>query len=241
MATTAALITIGDELLAGDIDNTNASWLARQLTDRGVDVREIRVVADDVGAIAEAVGELRRRHTIVITTGGLGSTPDDCTLKGVAQALDRPLEANPVARQHVDDAVAEIHERHPDFRHDSDGASRLPRGATVIDNEAGIVPGCRCDNVYVLPGIPEEMRAVFETVADSFTGTIRSRTFHSEIPESHLSPVLADLRSRFDVRVGCYPSGGRKRIRLAGDDESTLAGAAAWLADQSGIEPGDGE
>lgn len=229
MATSAAVVTIGDELLAGDVENTNATWLAGRLADRGVRVREIRVVPDEVEAIATAVAELGQAHEFVVTTGGLGSTPDDLTVDAVAAALERPLEANGTARAHVEAAVAEIRADFPEFAHDVEAASRFPAGARIVPNEEGIVPGCVCGNVYVLPGIPDEMEAVFREVEGEFDGETRSRSAYSQTPESHLNALLADVRERFDVRVGCYPMADRRRIRLVSEDDDALAAAYDWL------------
>ena len=144
MVTTAAVITIGDELLAGDVENTNATWLASRLMDLGVRVREIRVVPDEAEKIAAAVSELGQQCTFVVTTGGLGSTPDDVTVGAVASALNRGLKPNPEAREQIEAAVAEIQADHPEFQHDIDAACRFPAGARIVPNEAGISPGCVC-------------------------------------------------------------------------------------------------
>ena len=224
-----AILTVGDEVLAGDTENTNATWLAGRLTEFGVDVREVRVIPDEAPAIETTVSELSRTHTLVMTTGGLGSTPDDITIEAVADALGLPLEPDPEVRNHVESAVAEIQDEHPEFRHDIDAASRYPASAEIVPNDVGIAPGCICGNVYVLPGIPAEMKAVFEHVADRLEGTITTRTLYTGTPESHLNTVLGAVSERFDVRIGCYPTGELKRITLVGEEESTVEDAVAWL------------
>ncbi|MEF8801039.1 MAG: competence/damage-inducible protein A [Halolamina sp.] len=232
MSTTVGIVTVGDELLSGDVENTNAAWIATQLTERGLDVREIRVIPDETAAIEATVSELGQAHTFVVMTGGLGSTPDDVTVRGVARALDQPLEANDTARELVEAAVAEIHEEYPEFQHDIDAASQYPSGARIIPNEVGISPGCVCGNVYVLPGIPDEMKAVFGEVTEDFSGDIASRSLYTETAESHLNRVLNEVAERFSVRVGCYPIDERKRVRLASEDTTALAEASEWLSDQ---------
>lgn len=236
MVTTAAVVTIGDELLAGDVENTNATWLAGRLTDRGIRVRQVRVVPDEVAEIATAVAELGQQCAFVVTTGGLGSTPDDVTVDGVAAALDRPLEPNEVARRHVEEAVDEIREEYPEFDHDVAAACRFPADAQIVPNDEGISPGCVCGNVYVLPGIPGEMRAVFGRVEDEFSGDTRSLTAYSQSPESHLNSLLTEVRERFDVRVGCYPLADRRKIRLVSESESALDAAFEWLVDQPEVD-----
>jgi len=227
---------VGDELLAGDVTNTNATWLAERLTSRGVDVGEIRVVPDDAERIATAVADLTDRFASVVVTGGLGSTPDDVTLAAVADALDRPLETNETARELVAETVREIEADYPDFEFDLDAAARFPAGGRPIPNGEGIAPGCVIEDVYVVPGVPEEMRAVFERVADKFAGAVRSRTVYSTVPESNLNPLLTELRDRFDVRVGCYPEDDRRRLKLSSSDSERLERAHEWVRGRPEIE-----
>lgn len=236
MSTTAGILTVGDELLAGHIENTNGSWLASRLTERGIDVREIRIVADETNDIESAVSDLGAKYTYLITTGGLGSTPDDVTIEGVAAALGRSLVEDERARALVESAVADIQDDYPEFQHDIEAASQYPDNAEILPNEVGISPGCICGNVYVLPGIPEEMEAMFEEVVAEFSGAARSRTLYSTIPESHLNEVLETVRDRFGVKVGCYPDGEQKRIRLVSEDEAVVESGAQWLAGQSEID-----
>jgi nicotinamide-nucleotide amidase len=241
MSTTAGILTVGDELLAGHIENTNGSWIASRLTERGIDVREIRIVADETTDIETAVRDLGGKYTFVITTGGLGSTPDDVTIEGVAAALSRSLVTDDQARTLVESAVADIRADYPEFDHDIEAASQYPVDATILPNEVGISPGCICANVYVLPGIPEEMEAMFEDIVEEFSGAVQSRTLYSRSPESHLNEVLETVRDRFGVQVGCYPMGEQKRIRLVSEDASVVEDAAQWLATQSEIDSRAGD
>lgn len=87
-----ALLTVGDELLSGDTANSNATWLARELTDRGASVARILTLPDDAALIARWTGRWSDRFDAVIVTGGIGGTPDDVTIDGVAAGLDRDLE-----------------------------------------------------------------------------------------------------------------------------------------------------
>lgn len=223
------ILNVGRELLAGTVSNSNATWLAKRVTDSGMTVDEIRVVPDEVASIEAAVADFAARFDRSIVTGGLGSTPDDVTLEAVAGALDRPLEANAVARADIEESVDEIQVEYPEFDHDTDRGSQFPVGARIVPNGEGIVPGCVVENVYVLPGIPDEMRAVFERVAGEFAGDVRTRTVISYTPESHLNPLLTELHDRFEVEVGCYPTDDRKRITVSGSDPEELEQAYDWL------------
>ena len=98
----AAILTVGEELLAGDTENTNGTWLAGQLTDRGVAVARILAVPDEEGVIAGAVDRYSDTFDAVVVTGGLGGTPDDVTMSAVAAAFDRPLVENDLARADVE-------------------------------------------------------------------------------------------------------------------------------------------
>lgn len=237
-----SIVTIGDELLAGAVENTNATWIAARLAERGVEVPEIRVIPDDVDRIATTVADHGAAYDAVVVTGGLGSTPDDVTVDGVAAALDREVEPDERTRELVASAVDEIHEEHPEFEFDIDQAALRPAGSEPIENEAGIAPGFVCANVYVIPGIPSEMKPTFERIADEFEGDVRSRTVYSTEAESHLNGVLERVREEFDVAVGCYPSDDkrRKRIEIRSVDPERLEAARDWLADRPETEADPG-
>lgn len=231
----AAIVTVGDELLAGDIDNTNATWLAKQLTDRGVAVRHIATVPDDPAPIARVVDRERAVRDEVIVTGGLGGTPDDVTMAGIARAFDSSLVVSETAFEDVTATLERYHEERPDLdlALDLEAEARIPEDSTPLLNEEGISPGCTIENVVALPGIPGEMRAMFDQVADRFSGDVFSRTVHTDRPESNIAPLLERVGEEFDVAVGCYPDidGGPKRIRVRAADRDRLEAAAAYLAD----------
>lgn len=231
------LITVGDELLSGEVANDNATWLARQLTERGVELGEISVVPDRIDRIADRVEAFADRFDAVLVTGGLGSTPDDMTLEAVAVAFDRPLERNEAALQDAERAVAEIKEEYPEFTFDSEAAAQFPAGAEVIPNDVGIAPGCVVENVYVLPGLPEEMKGMFERIADRFDGEQLARSLYTSVPESHLNGLLTDVAREFDVAVGSYPQAECNRIRLSSSDTAELDAAVEWIRQHPDFEP----
>jgi molybdenum cofactor synthesis domain-containing protein len=222
-----AVVTVGDELLSGDTTNTNATWLSEQLTDRGVDVRRVTVLPDEVSEIARVVNEYRAEYEAVIVTGGLGPTHDDVTMEAVAAASGRDLEAN--------EEAVEWLEEHGGYSRDdlTEGTERLPTDARVLHNEEGVAPGCVVDSIYVLPGVPAEMKRMFGIVADEFVGPDRYVTIvEIDEPESALLDRLEQLRSEFqDVDVGSYP-GEHVRVKLSGADEATVEEAARWLEDR---------
>ena len=223
---TVAIVTVGNELLVGDTVNTNAAWLGQQLTKLGSRVERISVVPDDVEAIATEVNRYHTQFDAVIVTGGLGPTHDDVTMEGVSVALDRPLEEHPDAIEWLmteggyarDDLVV--------------GTGELPRGAIALHNIVGVAPGAVVDSVYVLPGVPQEMKTMFETIQDDFLG---DTYFVSELvtpqPESSLVEYLVAVQEQYDVGIGSYP-GERVRIKVTGQNRVDVERAVAWLRER---------
>ncbi|PSP94679.1 competence/damage-inducible protein A [Halobacteriales archaeon QS_1_68_44] len=230
----AAILTVGDELLAGDTENTNGTWLARQLTDRGVTVARMLAVPDEESVIADAVGRYSDAFDAVVVTGGLGGTPDDVTMNGVAAAFDRPLAENDLARADIERTLEAVADEYPNLEVDVAAEAALPEGARPLINRAGLSPGCVLEDVYVLPGIPSEMERMFESVAGAFAGDVRSQVLYTSEPEANLVERLETVRARFDVAVGCYPDreAERNRLKLTGENEAALADAAAWLRER---------
>jgi molybdenum cofactor synthesis domain-containing protein len=221
-----ALVAVGDELLAGDTVNTNGSWLGARLTERGVDVERAVVVPDRIDEIAAIISSLHERYDAVLVTGGLGPTHDDLTMDAVAQAFDRDLEAN-------DDAVEWL-EAHGGYEREdlAAGTTDLPVGARVLHNEAGVAPGCVVESVYVFPGVPDEMKAMFASVAEEFSGTVNTVEFvHADEPESALLDRIEGVRERFDVSVGSYP-GEHVRLKVQSPNQAEAAAAADWLTER---------
>ncbi|MFC7166436.1 competence/damage-inducible protein A [Halospeciosus flavus] len=246
-----AILTVGDELLSGDTENTNATWLARQVTARGATVTRILVVPDDRGVIADYVRQWADRFDAVVVTGGLGGTHDDVTMDAVADALGRDLVVDPDAKDAVICTAAEFRDANPelvdayDLDLDVDAWASVPEGARVLENEAGLAPGCAVDadgaTVYVTPGIPAEMKAVFETVADEFGGDVVSERIYTPAPEGAITDLLAELHDTFDVAVGSYPSEeGPNSVKVTGTDLDEVSKAVSWLEERlETVEPED--
>ncbi|MFB6205871.1 MAG: competence/damage-inducible protein A [Haloglomus sp.] len=226
-----AIVTVGDELLAGDTVNTNAAWLGQQLAERGVDVERSTTVPDRVADIADVVDEYRDRYDAVVVTGGLGPTHDDLTMDGVAAAFDVPVAESEAALEWLaDDGYT---------RDDlAEGTADIPAGAEPLHNEEGVAPGCVMGNVYVLPGVPAEMEAMFASIADRFVGSETHVAFVTvDEPESALIDRFERLREAFDVQVGSYP-GEHVRVKIRGDEERVVQEAAAWLREQVDLAEG---
>ncbi len=225
----AAIVTVGNELVSGDVENTNGSWLARRLAALGVEVSLIAVLPDDVEQVAGFVREQAASTDVVVVTGGLGGTPDDVTREAIAAAFGVPQVEQA-------DVAARLRER---FHRDPDYVTRwaqLPEGSRALENPLGGAPGFAIANVYVLPGLPAEMEAMFDTLADELRagGPIGSwrRTYRTT--ESRIVAVLEAMGERHPgVVVGSYPrfrpEGSEVEVVLKSADPEALATATAWI------------
>ncbi|MFC6732166.1 MULTISPECIES: molybdopterin-binding protein [unclassified Haladaptatus] len=221
-----ALVSVGDEILAGDTVNTNATWLSQQLAARGVTVERVTTVPDRVADIARVVNEYHAEYDAVLVTGGLGPTHDDLTMAGIAAAFGKSVEPH--------DEALEWLTTHGGYSRDdlATGTAHLPSGARMLPNEVGVAPGCVVESVYVFPGVPAEMKAMFDLVADEFAGTKRytDQVVAAE-PESALIDRMNEVQAKFGVKVGSYP-GENVRIKLESEDEDAVAAAKAWLRER---------
>ncbi|MEF8938148.1 MAG: competence/damage-inducible protein A [Halovenus sp.] len=228
-----ALITVGDELLAGDTVNSNANWLATQLTERGVTVTRILSVPDDVATIADRVTAYSDTFDAVIVTGGIGGTPDDVTMEAVAEAFDREMVVREATLEDVQQTIAAYKEARPelDIELDVELEASIPEGSRPLLNDEGLAPGCVIENVYVLPGIPGELKAMFESVSEEFSGDSVSEFLYTVEPEANIIWALDDVMTQFDVVVGCYPDREKQhnRLKLTATDRESLEAATAWL------------
>ena len=231
-----AILTVGDEVLAGDIENTNATWLARQLTERGATVSRILTVPDDRDLIEETVAEWAEAFDAVVVTGGLGGTHDDVTADALADAFGRDLVVHEEVHEDVVATVAEYRDRNPDLveAHEIDlyvdAWAALPEGARPLINPRGLCPGCVVENVYATPGIPDEMKAIFEQIAPELGGETVTRELRTPQPEGSFTEVISEVHDRFDVAVGSYPSLTEyNRVKVLGTDESAVEAASEWL------------
>jgi nicotinamide-nucleotide amidase len=226
---TAAILTIGNELTSGDVANTNATWLAKRLERLGVKVAIAASLPDETDAVARFLRREAADVDFVLVTGGLGGTPDDLTREAVAAAFG-------VGQQVVPELADALRGR---FAHDPEYAARwaaLPAGSEPIENPLGGAPGFVIENVYVLPGLPAEMEAMFETIADEIRGSAPiatwRRTYHTT--EARIVEVLEEVTTRHPgVVVGSYPSFDRGvsevEVVIKSGDRDALAAATAWI------------
>lgn len=236
---TAVVVTVGNEIVFGDIENTNASWLARRLAELGLEVRRLVALRDSVEEVAEFLRAEMGQVAVVIVTGGLGGTPDDLTREAVAEAFGVPTEEIPELAQSLRSRFG--------ARGLGDYAARwarLPQGAVPLENPLGGAPGFVLGNVHVLPGLPREMEAMFELLAVRFGGEpIGAWRRRYATGEGQIVSVLEEATQRHPgVTIGSYPSffetGPEVEVVLKSADAAALGEAAAWveaaLAEQIG-------
>ena len=178
---TAALLAIGNELLNGDIRDKNLFTLSQRLTRLGFRVQQAIIVRDEPDAIAEAFHALLAHQIdLLICSGGLGPTDDDLTLAALAQAMDRPLAFDPDAYQriteHYERLIREKRLDQPSPEATRRKMATLPQGATPLSNPVGTAPGIAMQHhaalIYALPGVPEELEAIF---AESLVPALQAR------------------------------------------------------------------
>ncbi len=219
----AEIISIGTELLLGEIVDTNAAWLAQQLAANGVDVFFRTTVGDNAGRIAEAVTLALGRADVVITTGGLGPTVDDVTREGVAQAAGTELVLEPALIDQIRERFGKWNTRMSD---NNVRQAYIPRGATPVPNPVGTAPAFIVEKnghfVFTLPGVPREMKYLTETSVLPWLrerlgneGIILSKTLRtSALGESQVDARIADLELSPNPTVGLAAHPGHTDIRI---------------------------
>ncbi|WP_442578223.1 competence/damage-inducible protein A [Mesorhizobium sp. ASY16-5R] len=201
----AAMLVIGDEILSGRTKDRNIGHLADILTAIGIDLKEVRIVADDEDDIADAVNALRGRYDYVFTSGGIGPTHDDITADSVAKAFGVPCEHDAKAMHLLG---AHYAKREMEFTEARQRMARMPRGAEHIDNPVSVAPGFRIGNVHVMAGVP----AIFQAMLDNVVPTLRtgqkliSATVHCPVGEGVIGGPLGDIQKAHpDTIIGSYP------------------------------------
>ena len=243
-AFTVEIITVENELPSGRVVNTNASWIADRVTRLGGLVKRITTVSDDVGECGAVIREaLARRPKLIITTGGLGPTFDDRTLESIAIALGIPLELNEEALRMVKEKYRE------DVTPSRLKMAKLPRGGKPLYNPVGTAPGCliEVDDMIIvaLPGVPSEMKAMFEVHVEPIILRLSRVAYASRlvrvdmIEESSLAPIIEEVIKRCKaVYVKSHPKRDGKtyievevssRAPTTGEAEENVAAACKLL------------
>ena len=198
----AALI-IGNEVLSAKVVEANGALLIRRCREVGVAVTSVHLVADDIDAIVEALMLARRRARWVITSGGVGPTHDDVTVRAVALALGRPVVRLP--------EMIELMRKAYEGEEPPAAAMRLteaPEGSTLLRDESLRYPVLVCEGIAMLPGVPELFALQLEVLLRGLEGSpLTLRTLYLNASESDIAAVLDVVAlSRPDVSIGSYPT-----------------------------------
>jgi nicotinamide-nucleotide amidase len=235
----AEIVTTGTELLLGQIDDTNATYLARQLRDLGIDLFFRTTVGDNEQRIAQALEQALSRADLVIVTGGLGPTVDDVTREAVARATGRPLELHT-------DLLAQIEAFFARFGSTMSDNNRrqalLPAGCIPIENPVGTAPAFIVEDeqgtIITLPGVPREMYYLMQHAVVPY---LQQRMGHQEtivsrilrtvaMGESRIDQAIADLEASANPTVGLSAHPGQTDVRIVAkaptpaEAESLVAG-----------------
>ena len=231
---TAAMLSIGDELLNGRTRDANIHHLGGWLDARGIDLIECRMVPDQEDAIVEAVTALRDRADMVFTSGGIGPTHDDITADAIGVAFGAEVDEREDAIEVLRDWYAAKGEEITDQRR---RMARIPEGAKLIPNSVSGAPGFVIGNVHVLAGVP----AIFQAMLDALDEDIARGplytvfTITGAAKESQLADGLLSLEGALKgVKIGSYPGktgkGGPLRIVVKSFDPGVAERAADAVA-----------
>jgi nicotinamide-nucleotide amidase len=239
---TAEIVTIGDELLDGTVQNANARRLGQALTSLGLEVLRVTAVPDRPAAIESVLGAAVEAADVVVTTGGLGATADDRTKQVAARVLGRKLTLD-------DEVLARVRERFEERGLTMPGSNvaqaMVPEGARTIDNPSGTAPGFLLEHegtlVFLLPGVPSEMESMLSNYVVPFLEGRGAKRLTEErllrttgIAESEISEIVGGVARRLArVDVAYLPAltGVDLRITGRGGRPAEAAAAADRAAD----------
>ena len=220
------LISIGDELLLGQVVNTNAAWIAKKLFFLGFEVKKVTEISDSKEDIIEMLDYSKGKYDVIILTGGLGPTNDDITKQTLSEYFGKKLILNEDALNLIRKVVKE---RGAKMNTLNEKQAMLPEGIKLIENKNGTAWGMifEKDNMVVisLPGVPLEMKPMFEEGVVPFlkekfkTPYFRCKTIYiKEIPESELAIMIKDWEKNlpFHIKLAYLPQQKRIRLRLSG-------------------------
>ncbi|KAK9889666.1 hypothetical protein WA026_007045 [Henosepilachna vigintioctopunctata] len=198
---TAGMIVIGDEILKGEVADTNSTFSCKVLHDLGVKLKKISVVGDNINAVSEEVAEFSQLYDYVITTGGIGPTHDDITFEGVAKAFDEPLVMN----KDIQDICDKYNHRFSKIK-----LSKIPQSAQLRYYPELKFPRIAIKNVFLFPGVPQLFEKAFSVVAkDSFSGNgpFYTKAVYLNVTEEEiLTQLNLIVKLCPNVEFGSYPN-----------------------------------
>ncbi len=227
----AEILCIGSEILLGNIVNTNSQWIAEQLAILGIPHFRQTVIGDNPARLEEAILEASNRSQILITTGGLGPTPDDITTKVIADAFNTKLEER-------NDLLIDLKNKYKNKNNKLTESQKkqclVPKGAEIINNSSGTAPGIIWspkDNFTILtfPGVPSELKQMWTQEAEKWLmnnnfskNVITSRILHfAGISESLLADQITHLVKSGNPTVATYASTGEVKVRITAKGDNS--------------------
>lgn len=231
---TAAILIIGNEILSGRTRDANTYHLAGELSRIGIDLQEVRIIADEQSAIVAAINQLRSVYTYVFTSGGIGPTHDDITADAVAVAFDVPIGVREEVRALL---ARHFAARGLDLTPARLRMARIPDGADLIDNPVSAAPGFSIGNVHVMAGVPSIFQAMVAGLLPRLASGVPlvAREYRFDVGEGLIAGPLAALAADFpDLSIGSYPfnhdGAHGTNIVIRGTDAARVDAALARLA-----------
>lgn len=232
---TAGIVVIGNEVLSGKVDEANARYMIGELRGLGVELKRIAIIRDELPEIAREVGSMSAAYDHVITSGGVGSTHDDVTMEGIARGLGVPLERNAFLVERITNHFGA--RATPSVLRMAD----LPAGAELVGQGTLLHPIVRARNVWILPGVPEYLRAKFEHMRPHLQATpIHLRQIFVRQSEDQIGDFLREaLEAVPGIEIGSYPrfdeSDHKVKITVEARDVALVERGIAYLLRR--IEP----
>jgi FAD synthetase len=230
MGKTAGIIIIGDEILSGKVQDSNAFFMAKELRLHGMNLCKISVIPDSIDKIAEEVRNFSDEFDYVFTSGGIGPTHDDITIESISKAFNvRPV---------IDNTLKELLEKkHANLSPEQLKMAEVPEGAKLINDGTLTFPLIKFKNIFIFPGIPELLRKKFSAIEKLFNEPpILLKKVYLNENESNIAPILNEiLKSNKNVKIGSYPVIGNRdymvMVTLESLDEASLNSALLNLLD----------
>jgi nicotinamide-nucleotide amidase len=255
-------LVIADEILGGHVHESNSHWLSKAVKPLGIKFARVEICSDDLPDIVASVRRFVHDLDLdyVVTSGGLGPTPDDRTMEGIALALGQPLVARPEHVHWMRERTAVGHRlgyfQSPEPNEGLLKMCKLPEGAEAMPNELGtalgaiVTAGTRPTTLFTLPGVPREFVRMFDQAVRprlSAGEPIHTEELVLYTEESRLFGHLARVEKEFPAIVlGSYPERGRIRIRATGNADAArkaiarMREAAGAYLEPQGRFQGDG-
>ncbi len=200
---TSGIIVIGDEILSGRTQDTNSNFIAKSLAEEGIRLDEIIIIKDHKETIIKTVLQYSSKYSYVFTTGGIGPTHDDITSESISEAFNLNYEFNKEAFEILENYYPE-----GEFNDSRQKMAKMPKGSELILNPMTAAPGFKIKNIYVLPGVPDIMRAMFNNLIKKIKkGDPKIvKTINTNLYESKIASNLKNIQIKYkDCSIGSYP------------------------------------